>query len=115
MVVNLCGTTNEFPKEIYRTEKVRIPYNDDTLACVMSCSKVLSSIYIATLVDKGLLRYTDKIVQHWPEYGDGDKLKESMTIENVLRQEGGMTKFSETVSVAALQRENIKKNSIGRI
>ena len=112
-VVNLYGTVNE-PKS-YKFGKDTVDFSDETLIPVFSCSKALTAICIATLVDKGLLKYSDNVVQHWPEYGNDNEDKESITVENILRHEGGMPKFSETLTLADIQPENIKKNSIGRI
>jgi len=90
-------------------------YDADSTTTVFSSSKVLTSVAIATLVDKQLLSYSDRVVQHWPEYGTGDKDKEQMTIAQILQHEGGMPVFSKTQTLADIQTENIKKNSLGRI
>ena len=115
-VVDLWGMLNETPKHLWRTEKDVSHYNADTLTPVFSCSKSLIAICIGTLVDKGLLKYTDKISKHWPEYcNDGSKGKEAMTIAQILQHEGGMSKLSKTLTLADVQREQIKKNAVGRI
>lgn len=90
-------------------------YDEDTLTSAFSCSKNFESIAIATLVDQGLMKYTDKIVNHWPEYGNNCPQKYEMTIEKIMRYEGGMPELSKTLSLADIQRENIKQNSIGDI
>ena len=77
--------------------------------------KVLTSIVMATLVNKQLLDYTDPVVKHWPEYSKGDQTKQQTTIADVLRHEGGMAMFSKTMSLADIQTDNIKKNAIGSI
>ena len=66
-------------------------------------------------MNKKLLNYSDKVVTHWPEYGNGSEDKEMVTIADILRHKGGMPNFSETVRLVDIQRENIKRNSIGSI
>jgi len=90
-------------------------YDGDSLTNVFSSSKTLAAICIATLVNKNLLNYSDTIVTHWPEYGNGSDDKEMVTIADILRHKGGMANFSETVRFVDIQRDNIKKNSIGSI
>ena len=101
--------------DLYGTVDDAINYDGDSLTSVFSSTKNLAAISIATLVDKNLLKYSDKVIKHWPEYGNGNKEKESMTIAQITRHEGGMPKFTKTLTLADIQRENIKKNSIGRI
>ena len=56
---------------------------------VFSCGKNISSIVVATLVDKGLLQYDAKVAEYWPEFGTNGK--ENIKIEDILRHEGGLT------------------------
>ena len=107
-VVDLWGSRNESRDD-------SINYGPDSLTNIFSSTKSLTAICFASLVDKKLLKYSDKVVDHWPEYGDGDPEKEGVTIEQVLRHQGGMPQFSKSLLLADVQRENIKKNSIGRV
>ena len=52
-------------------------------------------------------------MKHWPEYAQNGK--ESVLVEDILRHEGGMVKFSRAIKVDELLTENIKKNSIGAL
>lgn len=63
-------------------------YGPDTLQCVFSSGKNLEAIAIAMLVDRGLISYSDKVIKHWPEYGQHGK--EEVTIADVMRHEGGV-------------------------
>jgi len=107
-VVDLWGSRDDSRGE-------SINYGPDSLTNIFSSTKSLTAICFASLVDKKLLKYSDKVVDHWPEYGDGDPEKEGVTIEQVLRHQGGMPQFSKSLLLADIQRENIKKNSIGRV
>ena len=44
--------------------------------------QAIASLVIAVLVDRGVLRYEDRVVKYWPEYGANGK--ENTTIEDVL-------------------------------
>lgn len=90
-------------------------FNADSLTNVFSSTKSLTAICMATLVDKTCMKYTDKIVTYWPEYGNGSEEKEDITISEILQHKGGMVNFSQTVRLVDIQRENIKNNSIGSI
>ena len=69
---------------------------------------------IACLVDKGLLKYEEKIASYWPEFAQNGK--ENVKLEDVLRHESGLANFNAHVHKNEhLLRENIKKNAIGRV
>ena len=89
-------------------------YTKDTLTNIFSCSKNLTSIAMAMLHDKGLLRYDARIQEYWPEFsGEG---KEEITVADLLRHEAGYANYPlELESMEVLLAENIKKNSIGKL
>lgn len=101
--------------DLWGSKKGPSHFNGDTTTNIFSSTKVLTSICFATLVEKRLLSYTDKVVKNWPEYGNDNSAKEAMTVDKILRHEGGMPVFSQSQSLADIQPENIKKNSLGRI
>jgi len=76
-VIDLCGNAPEQPK-----------YDANTLQCVYSSGKNMEAISVAMLVDRGLLRYDDRVAAHWPEFGAHGK--ENITIADVMRHEGGV-------------------------
>ena len=43
--------------------------------------QAVGAVCIALLVDRGLLRYSDKIIEFWPEYGQNGK--KNTTVEHV--------------------------------
>ena len=66
-------------------------YSAETLQCVFSSGKNMEATSIAMLVDRGLLRYSDKVSDHWPEFaqhGKGD-----ITVADVMRHESGLSCF----------------------
>ncbi|PAV72631.1 hypothetical protein WR25_21086 [Diploscapter pachys] len=64
------------------------PWRRDTLQIMFSTTKAVGAVCIALLVDKGLLRYSDKIVEFWPEYGQNGK--ENTTVEHILTHTAGL-------------------------
>ena len=82
MVVNLSG----------KSSKQKI-YSEDSLQNIFSSGKNMEAVCMAVLVDRGLLAYDDLVIKHWPEFGKNGK--ESVTIADVLRHEGGVPFFSD--------------------
>ena len=58
-------------------------YGPDSLQNIFSSSKSIVAICVALLVQRGLLSYDDRIVEHWPEFGRHGK--ENVTVSDVLR------------------------------
>src|SRR5690349_21207834 len=48
-----------------------VAYDASTIQLVASTTKFVESVCIALLVDRGLIRYDDHIVDHWPEFAGG--------------------------------------------
>ena len=48
-------------------------YTPSHVQNVFSCTKAISSLVVATLADKGLLSYDQKVTDIWPEYGQHGK------------------------------------------
>ncbi|KAI9268180.1 beta-lactamase/transpeptidase-like protein [Phascolomyces articulosus] len=65
-----------------------VPYTEDTLQLVFSCTKALGSIVVAQFVEKGLLSYDEKISTYWPEFGQGKK--ENVTLGDLMQHAGGV-------------------------
>ena len=102
--------------DLWGTRIKNSSYNADSLQTVFSSTKSVTAIVFASLVDRGLLRYDDRVVDYWPEFNlDGGKHKSRMRICDVLRHESGLVYFDETVMYEDMLTENIKKNSIGSI
>ena len=88
-------------------------FTADSLVNVFSSGKSLETLAVASLVDKGLLQYTDKIADHWPEFaanGKGD-----ISVADLMRHEAGLVNFRYTFDPEQLLKENIKQNSVGSV
>ncbi|KAI8065662.1 beta-lactamase/transpeptidase-like protein [Gongronella butleri] len=75
-----------------------VPYSNDTLQVVYSCTKVLSNIIIAQLVGQGLLDYDAPIATYWPEFAQGNK--EQVTVGELVQYKGGVGFFEEPLPYA---------------
>lgn len=80
LIVNLWGGW-------FNQEKTR-PYNNDTLQVVFSTSKGLVAIAMALCVQRGLLNYSDLVIEHWPEYGQCGK--ENTTVADIMSHRAGL-------------------------
>jgi CubicO group peptidase (beta-lactamase class C family) len=88
-------------------------FSPDSLVNVFSSGKSLETMAMASLVSAGLLDYSARVTEYWPEFaGNG---KEATTVADLLRHEGGMAALDVSIDPADLLTENIKKNSVGQI
>ena len=88
-------------------------FSADSLINVFSSGKSLESIAMASLVGKGLLSYSAKITDYWPEFGANGKGE--LTVADLMRHEAGLASFSASMELEDLLTANIKKNTVGRI
>ena len=73
----------------------------------------MAAIVIASLVDKGLLRYDAKVTDYWPEFGNNGK--DGIKLEDILRHEGGLTTFKHSFKWNEFSKEHIKQNLLGSV
>ena len=65
------------------------PLTPDTIYDLASLTKpIATSTAIAVLVDKGKLKWTDRVVQHWPEFAPNGK--DNLTLEHLLLHTSGL-------------------------
>jgi CubicO group peptidase (beta-lactamase class C family) len=67
------------------------PWTPGTLTNVWSTTKGVAAICFAMLVDRGAIRYGDRVAQHWPEFGANGK--EHITIAQLLSHQAGLCGF----------------------
>jgi CubicO group peptidase (beta-lactamase class C family) len=68
----------------------------DTLFNVYSVTKAVAATAIHLLVDRGLLSYETRLVEHWPEYGAHGK--EATTVRDVLTHRAGVPQMPDGVT-----------------
>lgn len=75
----------------------RSPWTKDTIGVVFSCTKGLTSLLAARLVQEGLLGYQDPVVAHWPEFAAAGK--ERTTVADLLAHRSGLSAPRDVLSV----------------
>ena len=70
-----------------------VAYDDTTIQLVASTTKFVESLCMTLLVDRGLLRYDDRIADHWPEFDRGDPLKAQVTVRQLMMHRAGLPVF----------------------
>lgn len=73
------------------------PWTRDTLANVWSSTKGITAVAVAMCVERGLVRYEDRVAQHWPEFAANGK--ESVTVAQILSHQAGLPGFAEPTRV----------------
>jgi CubicO group peptidase (beta-lactamase class C family) len=72
------------------------PWMRDSLANVWSSTKGVTAAAVAVLVDRGLIRYEDKVASVWPEFAANGK--ENVTIAQLMSHQAGLNGFAEPTS-----------------
>ncbi|CAN5235798.1 serine hydrolase domain-containing protein [soil metagenome] len=70
-------------------ERTREPWTDDTLSVIFSCTKGLSSILAARLVQEGRLDYSARVTDYWPEFGAAGK--GDVRVKDLLSHRSGVS------------------------
>jgi CubicO group peptidase (beta-lactamase class C family) len=76
------------------------PWTRDTLVNVYSTTKGIVAAALAMAVDRGCLRYEDRVAQHWPEFAAAGK--ERITVAQLISHQGGLPGFSAPTTVEDL-------------
>ena len=88
-----------------------LDYGFNSVQNVFSSSKVLTSIVMALMVDRGLLTYETRIADIWPEFSVENK--DDITIEDLLKHESGLQKLQVSFTTKELRRECVKSGKSG--
>jgi CubicO group peptidase (beta-lactamase class C family) len=65
------------------------PWLEDTASVVFSCTKGISSVLVARLVQDGLLDYEQPVARYWPEFAAAGK--ERITVAELLAHRAGLS------------------------
>mmetsp|Transcript_29791 Transcript_29791/g.79191 ORF Transcript_29791/g.79191 Transcript_29791/m.79191 type:complete len:454 (-) Transcript_29791:150-1511(-) len=88
-------------------------YSPSHVQNVFSCSKVLTSVVVALLADRGHLRYDQLVTDLWPEYGQHGK--EKTTVSMVMRHEAGLHQFDSPMCAVDLTTERVRSGSVTEV
>ncbi|QGN55694.1 serine hydrolase domain-containing protein [Novosphingobium sp. Gsoil 351] len=84
----------------HRDREGSVPWTRDTLVNLWSTTKGIAAICVAILVDRGRLRYEDRVADHWPEFAAQGKAE--ITVAQLLSHQAGLPGFVEPTSVDEL-------------
>ena len=73
------------------------PWTEDTYANVWSVTKGITALAVAMLVDRGKLRYEDRVAKYWPEFAAAGKGE--VTVAQMLSHQAGLNGFVEPTTV----------------
>jgi len=73
---------------------IRKPVNTTSLFNIASCSKAFTALSIGILVDEGKLKWTDKVIDYFPELRLADDyITKELTVEDLLCHRSGLGTF----------------------
>lgn len=114
LVVDLAGSLYDRSSSSSEGSKKDTSFDSDHYSCIWSSSKVVTSILMAWLVDKGYLDYNAKIKDYWPEFIGGGK--DDITVGQLLMHKAGLQEPTPyKVQQHDLLSENIQKGNMSKI
>ena len=70
----------------------------DTLFAIGSASKAFTAAALGTLVDKGKLKWDDRVVDHWPEFRMSDPwVTQEIRVSDLLANHSGLSEVAEEI------------------
>ena len=81
-------------------------FTADHKTCIFSSGKSVAGVVFSIMVDKGLIKYDEKVITYWPEFGQNGK--EDLKVEDIMRHDAGLAKVSEPFTMADIKTENVK-------
>lgn len=72
-------------------------WTHDTIANIWSSTKGVTALAFARLVDRGLVRYEDRVADHWPEFAAAGK--QDVIIGELISHQAGLNGFRAPTSV----------------
>ena len=84
----------------HRDAAKSLPWEEDTIVCVYSVTKTMTTLATLLLVDRGELDYDEPVTKYWPEFGQNGK--ESVLVRHIMGHTAGLPGFEESLSHAQL-------------
>ncbi|KAK6747124.1 hypothetical protein RB195_000383 [Necator americanus] len=92
----------------YADKESNVAWKRNTRTVLFSTTKAISALCVAVLVDRGLLRYEDRVADFWPEYGSFGK--ENTTVEDVLSHKAGLPYLGDHIEISdIIDFENVER------
>ncbi|GMT13158.1 hypothetical protein PFISCL1PPCAC_4455, partial [Pristionchus fissidentatus] len=71
-------------------------WTNQTRTVVFSTTKAVGALCVAMLVDRGHLRYEDRMAEYWPEFAQNGK--ENVTIDCIMSHQAGLAALDEPIT-----------------
>ena len=84
----------------FRDAARTLPWERDTLVPVFSTTKGMASIAMAVAHSRGLFDLDDRVVDHWPEFGQCGK--DSVTVRQLLSHQAGLAAVDTPLTLELL-------------
>ena len=84
----------------HHDEARTLPWEQDTLACVFSATKIMTALSALLLFDQGELSFDDRVTKYWPKYGQNGK--QETQIRHFMGHTAGLPGFGEKLTLAQL-------------
>ena len=79
-----------------RDQARTLPWEEDTLVCVYSSTKIMTALAALVLYDRGELDFDDPVTKYWPEFGQNGK--ESTLVRHFMGHTAGLIGFGEPLT-----------------
>ena len=95
----------------FLTDLLRLQdYSEDSLQNIFSSTKVITSLVIAMLADRGHLRYDQRIAELWPDFAQNGK--EGITVADLMRHEAGLAEFDFAIPLDNITTQALKAGKL---
>lgn len=84
----------------YANEARTKPWERDTIICVFSTTKVMTSICALMLIDRGLLDPDAPVARYWPEFAQAGK--ENVLVRHIMSHTAGLPALDQPVPMETL-------------
>ncbi len=84
----------------FKDEAKTVPWEEDTISIVFSCTKAATALCAHLLVERGQLNLHAKVSDYWPEYAQNGK--ENTTVSMFLNHTAGVAAFRDPVRPGGL-------------
>jgi CubicO group peptidase (beta-lactamase class C family) len=72
--------------------------NEDTIFAIGSASKAFTAIALGTLVDRGKIKWNDRVIDHWPEFKLSDPwVTNEIRVSDLLANHSGLSEVAEEI------------------
>lgn len=93
----------------FRDKRKTQIYDTSTLNLIFSCGKIIETIAIAILVDKGVLDYEEPIATYWPEFAQ--KNKGNVTMKDILSHRSGTFFDFDVEPSEAILQDSVQRDA----